>query len=182
MPQVLAARITVSEYATHGPAEADDILSREELIDGEIVPMPPPLYAHDEIKNILHELLNSYLASNPVGKSRIEMGFEIDGYDCLVPDVAFIRRERFQKPERYFQGAPDIAFEVISERLSHFESKLAAYFRGGASYVCSIHIDTCSVTVYSLHGVVQKSGEQTLQFPEVLPGFTLPVNHLFESL
>ena len=182
MPLALAARITVDEYTTRAAAETDDdILSREELIDGEIVPMPIPFKIHDLIKNRIMRHLGRYLDERDLGLCLVETGFQIDSFNCLVPDVAFLAHARADDSSAYFQGAPDIVFEVIStERLSHFDAKLAAYFRGGASYVCSVHIDTRNVTVHSRRGVTQRNAGEILDFPDVLPDFSLPVDSLFE--
>src|SRR5580658_1718694 len=109
--------ITSAEFLAR-PDEFDENGNRikEELIGGEIVPMPHASKRHDITKNWIGRILFRYLDANP-GQgltALIEAGFLVAETDTFAPDVAVVRKERLAEEGRLINGAPEIAIEVVS--------------------------------------------------------------------
>jgi Uma2 family endonuclease len=114
-------------------------------------------------------------------------GFRLENGDCLSPDVSFVSaaRLRGQKEltKHFFQGAPDLAVEVLSpgETLAGIQKKLMAYFAEGTRLAWVIKPQDRTVSVH--HSPKQsrflRAGD-FLDGEELLPGFRFPVADLFE--
>ncbi len=103
-----------------------------------------------------------------------------------IPDVSFLKKNRVpvNGSIRFFQGAPDIAIEVVSsESAADLEDKVAEYLASGASWVWVAYPHRRTVRAHSPSGtswILQ--GAQRLEAPDVLPGFSEPVSVLFEGI
>lgn len=108
---------------------------RAEFADGEVVLMPSAWPAHEEIFNFLDRILGLYVEQKALGKVlgsqvqvRLRAGLR------RVPDLVFIAQERLGRiGERYIEGAPDVAIEVVSEDSSErdWKRKYAEYEEAG---------------------------------------------------
>jgi Uma2 family endonuclease len=98
-----------------------------ELVEGEIVSMPPPVPDHsDTARRILRFL------TEKIGWSRVwpdAAGYRL-GESCLIRDVS-IQFETQARDEKAFLGAPMVAIEILSAR-EEIDSKITLYLRGGA--------------------------------------------------
>ena len=116
-----------------------------------------------------------------------ETGFQIANEPDTVraPDVAFLRAERVGTVpvKGYFQGAPDLAVEVISKGNTpqEMERKLSDYFAAGVRQVWYVyHSPRREVLVYASPTERTVLGDQqTLDGGDLLPGFTLPLKDFF---
>jgi Uma2 family endonuclease len=177
------ALLTVEEYLAL-PWPGDDIAARRELIDGEIVPMPPPTDIHDDVKNMIFEVLSPWLKANAAGRAFVEKAYRMEQH-VLMPDVSVISKARLTTPTGSLtSGAPDIAVEVISsdpaDRLMH---KVRTYLRNGASSVWLVYPADRSVPIYSAKDPVRElKGDEAIEEPDVLPGFSEPVSAFFAGL
>src|SRR5262249_41230398 len=117
-------------------AGADDV----ELLRGELIRVPPPQRKHMEICERLFKLLDAALErwkrTNPeaaIGKLHIEMGYQIssDPTSWLRPDVSLSHPN--QAGDRYYEGAPLMVFEVVSEydSAARVDAKVATYLTYG---------------------------------------------------
>ena len=104
------------------------------------------------------------------------------------PDVSFIAKERLQEKRlstKPFDGAPDLAVEVISPTDIWWEilEKLNQYFASGCRLVWLISPPDQTVLVYRAdrRSHILQVGD-SLDGEEVIPGFTLPVAELFAEL
>jgi Uma2 family endonuclease len=106
-----------------------------------------------------------------------------------IPDVAFIAWDRF--PNRKLPDepiplvAPNLAVEVLSASNTPAEMsiKRREYFEAGVLIVWEIDPRKRTVSVYtSATQSVTLSGDDTLDGGTVLPGFKLPLAHLFADL
>src|ERR1700729_3463588 len=72
----------------------------EELIGGEIVPMPSASKHHDVVKTNVGESLSHYFWEHRKLGLRIlfEASYEVTQDDTLKPDVSVLRRERLAEP------------------------------------------------------------------------------------
>jgi Uma2 family endonuclease len=115
-------------------------------------------------------------------------GFRLPDTSVLSPDGAFVRADRWEpldrkERERYFAGAPDAAFEIVS-RTDLREAQLAkcgAYVRNGSALV--VLIDPYGRRVDSWRdGVHVALGEVAeLDCEPVMPGFVLDVSSILET-
>ena len=106
----------------------------------------------------------------------------------VIPDVALTKWERFpggEVPAWYFEGHPDLAVEVRSPTDPDLNvgEKVRLYGEAGVPLLWWVYPDDRVVEVYRLGGLVAtlRDGDM-LDGEEVLPGFTLPVSDVFESV
>lgn len=106
-----------------------------------------------------------------------------------LPDVAFVRQDRFpggQLPEEPIPDLfPDLAVEVLSKSNTPGEirRKLKEYFLAGTTLAWIVDPKKRQVAVHTAPDVFTVLTEKdTLDGSELLPGFSLPISTLFEDL
>ncbi|HUO33210.1 MAG TPA: Uma2 family endonuclease [Bryobacteraceae bacterium] len=186
MKGMAATTLLTSEQFLALPEELDEQGNRikDELIGGEVVKMPPPSLPHDLIKNRINRILLRYMDAHPEVplESLVEIGASVSDYDTFIPDISIVRRERLTPVERrIFQGAPDLAIEVVSpsDTMKHMKRKIDAYLANGSESVWVVFPDARSVMVHRAGSVHEFKPDQTLADP-LLPGFSIPVAQFFE--
>jgi len=115
-------------------------------------------------------------------------GFQIahDPDTVRCPDVAFVRAERIPPGRNtgFFQGAPDLAVEIISptDRPGEVKAKAKDWLEAGCRIVWLVDPETRTVAVYRgrAKAVVLRESD-TLSGGDVLPGFSLAVSEIFGS-
>jgi len=161
---------------------------RYDLIDGELIRMPPAAGGHGSIAFRTGWLLGNHVHPRRLGQIyAAETGFIFrrDPDVLLGPDVAFVRADRLLEdydPDRYVPFAPDLAVEVISrsERRGQIMRKVRRYLEGGVRLLWLIDPRRRTVTVYTPDAeprVLTEADE--LDGGDVLPGFRLPVRAIF---
>ncbi len=168
-----------------------------EFVNGERIPMSPPVANHSTIATLLVVALYNYGLEKGVGMALMETTFVMvdePGWvkGSRVPDVMFIGAGRLaaykaQTPDwkdKPFVLVPDLAVEIVSpgDRYTEVQEKVESYLRDGVQVVWVIDPHRRSVTV-SVAGSKQQttlSDEDRLDGGEVIPGFSLPVAALFE--
>jgi Uma2 family endonuclease len=174
-------RLTVEDFARM-PAPADD-LAAQELIDGEIVTTPVPKLVHDWVKNLLKEVLDRYLAAPANGKCLVAVACQLGRHSVLKPDVSVYLRSVLPLPRGTWLGAPEIAMEVVSsDQAADIKRKIRLYLEHGARRVWIVYPAYRSVTIYSGTQVRELCGANTIEEPDLLPGFQLSLASLFEGL
>ncbi len=180
-----ATALVTSEQYLALPDEFDQNGNRikDELIGGEIVKMPPASQLHNLIKNEIQFILAEFLKANRgLGlKSLVEIGFRLSKHDTCVPDVSVVKRDRLDVTARIFQGAPDLAVEVVSpsDTVSHLQAKVNVYLANGSASVWVVSPESKSVVVYRPGSMHELNGDQKIEDP-LLPGFSAPVSSFFE--
>jgi Uma2 family endonuclease len=180
-----ATTLLTSDQFLALPEEFDQHGNRikDELIGGEVVRMAQPSYFHDRIKNRISRLLILYLHANPQlpFDAVVETGAQVSDYDTFVPDVAIVRTGEQPLSSRIYQGAPDLAIEVVSpsDTAKHLERKVDAYLQGGAKSVWIVFPEARSVTVHTRESARKLKEDQSITDP-LLPGFSSPVSAFFE--
>ena len=93
-----------------------------------------------------------------------------------MPDVSVVQAQPVVEQTRIFQGAPELAIEVVSpsDTAKHLERKVDAYLQGGAKSVWIVFPEARSVTVHTPESVRKLKGDQSIEDP-LLPGFSTPV-------
>lgn len=101
------------------------------------------------------------------------------------PDVSFIAKDRLPAPPlptSYFDGAPDLAVEVISPTDIWWEilEKMDEYFTSGCRLVWLVSPPDQTVMIYrnEQRSRILHVGD-LLEGEDVIPGFTMPVAALF---
>lgn len=86
-----------------------------EVINGELLFMPPPELRHQEIIMNLAELLHYHVRRNRLGRIYMAPTDVVLGENVVRPDLLFISDERSTicRPDRVY-GAPDLIIEVLS--------------------------------------------------------------------
>jgi Uma2 family endonuclease len=113
MPTTSAKLISADELLKMGD------IGRCELIYGELVTISPAGLEHGEVALRIGRLLQEFVDAKGLGAVfAAETGFKVETNPDLVraPDASFIRKARLpdRRPKGFFDGAPDLAVEVIS--------------------------------------------------------------------
>jgi Uma2 family endonuclease len=184
MASVAQKPITAEEFALL-PDPPDG--TKQELVRGVIVTMPPPGFDHGLCRTRISGLLDHHARSKHLGRVTVETGLvtERDPDTVRGPDVAFWSYERLpsdQRPQGYPSVTADLCVEVLSpkKRLRQIREKMREYFERGVRLVWVVDPEDHTVMVYRspdegrlLHETSMLSGE------EVLPEFSCRVAELF---
>jgi Uma2 family endonuclease len=162
-------------------------LGKSEYRDGKII-MTPAGGEHGGISLTLASLLLAYVKPRKLGMAmESSTGFGLPNGDVLAPDASFISRERLTgrggPPKKYFDGAPDLAIEVKSpnDRWPALESKMHLYFAHGCRLAWIVDPSDQTVRVYrSPDAYTVATAGQSLDGGDVLPGFTVEVDEIFD--
>jgi Uma2 family endonuclease len=177
-----AAQITTAEQLLQASG-----LGPCELVRGELTMVSPPGFRHGRVETRITHALNSFVESRGLGVVVSgESGFHIarDPDTVRAPDVAFIRAERLTDgvPVGFFQGAPDLAVEIVSpgDRASELTAKVQDWLGAGSCVVWVVDPETRTVSVCrSRTDIVVLTSSDTLPGGDLLPGFSMPVNVIF---
>jgi Uma2 family endonuclease len=156
---------------------------RYELKDGELVEMANAKAGHEQTKSLILCALVPFVVQHPIGRVYAEASFALSPSRVYAPDVSFLRIELAAKadPDHVFQGAPDLAIEVVSESESaaDLREKIQDYLDAGSRAVWAFYPKLRVIAVYDKTGVREYRGDQVLEAPEILPGFQARVTQFF---
>ena len=169
--------------------EADDD-TRYELIDGEIIAMPPPGEQHGYLIVRLSMFLALYVSENNSGRVTADSGFypKYDRSIVLSPDISFRRLDPAAEPasQSWVPVMPDLAVEIKSpsNTLAELRRKAAIYLRHGTQLVWIVLPGSKSAEVCRLDAsgeiLTEAIGlDGSLSGEPALPGFELPLAKLF---
>ena len=163
---------------------------RRELVRGELRTMAPAGFEHGRIIMNLARSLANHVVENELGVVLgAETGFKLARNPDTVrgADIAFIAASRIPAgslPVGYWEGAPDLAVEVVSpnDAMEDVDEKVDEYLAAGAGMVWVLQPRRRTATVHrpGQNPVVLRDGDH-LDSGQVVPGFTCPVNELFEQ-
>lgn len=161
---------------------------KHELVAGELTHMPPSGFLHGTVAGNFARLLGAYVTQYKLGVISVaEAGFKLrqDPDTVRTPDVAFVSKDRILaqgKPEKLWEGAPDLAVEVASpnDRFDDVVEKVQEYLAAGAHLVWVALPRSKSVMVYRANGKVKLVREdEELSGENVLPGFVCLEQNIF---
>ena len=163
----------------------DDDSVRIELDEGELITMPPAGMDHGDYSLEIARLLKNFVRMHDLGKVYgAETGFKLNADTVRAPDAAFVRKQRIASVHRkgFGKGAPDLAVEVFSpsDSVRQLMRKVKQYFAAGCHTVWIVYPDRREVQILEATGSDRLLGPaDTLEAPELLPGFAMPVEAIF---
>jgi Uma2 family endonuclease len=180
--------------ATTQPMSADDLWKlpandlRHELVKGELRTMAPAGFQHGIVTMNLGTALAQHVKAHGLGLvPSSETGFVLRHAPDTVraPDIAFVRAERIAaqgRPLKFWEGAPDLAVEVLSpsDTVDEVECKVDDYLTAGTLMVWVINPSRRSFTVHRPDQqplLLRESG--MLDGGDVVNGFSCPVAEIF---
>ncbi len=120
-----------------------ELPGKQELIDGELILMPPPEKKHSTVAMRMAGMLwNTPLRDRVRGD---HTGYRI-GPGWLEPDVSVLWPDQ-PEDEKYYHRSPMIAVEILSPG-EEMERKLTLYFAEGALEVWVVDVRRKTMTVY----------------------------------
>ncbi|MEK6257620.1 MAG: Uma2 family endonuclease [Planctomycetota bacterium] len=167
----------------------DDGGAYTELVRGRIVEMNRPYTAHGYFMIRIGFLFQQFIQEHDLG--RIVGGdagvvTERDPDTVRGPDVAFYSYERIPRgplPEGYWPAAPELVVEIRShdDRWKDILHKASEYLSAGVLTVAVADPATQRVHLFSAdRETTVLNLDDELTFPDILPGFHVPVSRLFE--
>jgi Uma2 family endonuclease len=160
---------------------------RYELVEGRVVRMNPPGGRHGHVALNIGASLHDHVKKLGLGAVMVESGFTLARNPDTVrgPDVSFVRKERIPQagvPRGFWEGAPDLAVEVVSpdNRGAALRSKVRDYLARGVVIVVVIDPDKESLTVHRRLSapIILTSGNE-LDLDDVVEGFRCQVREIF---
>jgi Uma2 family endonuclease len=177
--------LTIEEYQ-----ELPDNGRPSELVRGRVVEMNPPFSYHGYVCSKVDRIIGGFAEANDFGyPASNDSGVitERDPDTLRGADFAFYSYARVPKgtlkKRGYVDVAPDLIVEVRSadQLWSEILEKVAEYLKAGVVVVCVLDPIPESAIVYRAEEPdVKLTRDQTLELPDVLPGFSVPVKRFFE--
>ena len=152
-----------------------------ELLEGELVQLPPAEMKHFRIAKRIFLLLNRAVEAAhergeapALGEVCIEAGYHFDARSYVQPDVSISHSA--QAEDKYLRGGPAIAIEVISPSngARHVDLKTKLYFQFGATEVWQVYPSTRRVIIHTEGGCKIRLEHDAVSTP-LLPGFSLSI-------
>lgn len=176
----MSMQTTPRRYRIEDLAELEDDF---ELDEGRLVPVTGASYGHGRTVVSIILLLGQFLKENPLGDLiGNDAGFILErNPDTLrCPDIAFVNAERAARQDKTkrFEGAPDLAIEVLSPESdpSDMLRKAGQFLGAGARLVWLVDPQRRQVVVYEADGNVRIAGANDhIDGGAVLPAFTAAV-------
>ena len=160
-----------------------------ELVGGRIVCMTPTNPTHGRIEVNVAVALSRFVRTQNLG---VVMAGEVgvfttrDPDTVRAPDVLFLSRQRDALRTRgdgFLEVAPDLVVEILSptDRPDALRHKLDEYIAAGVRTAWVIDPATRAVRVHRPDGDVRSfAAGEIVAGEDVLPGFELPVDEVFE--
>lgn len=157
-----------------------------ELLHGRIMPLEKLSFRHSIVAMGAAMLLEEFAGKHHLGEVVSALcGFAVAKDTILSPRAAFISKPRWESvkyPYRYFQFAPDISVEVLTDKtdMDDFKRRLRLYLQAGTQQIWCLQPQHTQVTVYIPGGRYRIFREkELLPGGKLLPGLNLPVSALF---
>ena len=170
--------LSVEEFA----ALNDDGM-KHELNGGELIVTALPKPRHGDCQLTLGAALREFVVSRGLGRVYTESGYRLTPHTVRGPDVSFVRTSRLQDPDEYFDGAPDLAVEIVSpgDDASDLREKIKQYLDAGTSVVWVIYPRSRQIEIHTPDKTIRRLGvEDMLEAPKLLPGFQLSVRTILQ--
>jgi Uma2 family endonuclease len=162
-----------------------------ECVDGRAVPVTPATPIHGNLHVRIGAAVLSHVRERSLpGRIYVDAGFVLglrrDPERMRAPDVSYVPQSKVDahpNPERLFRCVPDLAVEVdlTSGKKPGAQQRVVDYIEAGVRLVWVIDPRSRTVVVYRPDGSARLlRAEEALEGEDVLPGFRLELNELFE--
>lgn len=174
----------------HDNTLVDDV-ERYEVVDGVRLEREPMGAFETVLASWLCHLINSFARGIKLGLAVNEVLFLLDAQRDLKrrPDVAFVTYARWPEPVIARQNAwnvvPDLAVEIVSPTnlAEEIDGKVTDYFQANVRLLWVIYPESGRIYVYqSPTRVTVLERTDILDGGEVLPGFQLPIEQLYDAV
>jgi Uma2 family endonuclease len=162
-------------------------VGRCELVRGEVIRMSPSGLQHGVIAMTIGHALAAFVKAHPLGHVlAAETGFTIEREPDTVraPDVSFISSKRYVATPKFYEGAPDLAVEVMSpsDRWSEVNEKIDGWLAAGCKSCWVVDPKSKTVTIYRIDekAVTRLKSGDVIREAVLLPGFQLSVDEVFK--
>lgn len=177
MSALTAERVWTANDLLQMPGDA-----RFELIQGELIPMPPPPGGEHGYRTLtLAARIQVYVEDHDLGYCfAAETGFKIAENPDTVKgaDFAFVAKNRLPEgvPAKHVPLAPDIVLETRSpgDSKSDVASKVKLWLQAGVRVVWTLDPGAKTLTIHRPDSAPQTlAAKDTLREEDILPGFSL---------
>jgi Uma2 family endonuclease len=165
----------------------DDEKPSLEYACGEAIQKAMPNRAHWAIQIFLGSILVPFLARTGLGRAYTEFRciFGPSGSErAYVPDLLYVAKERLTL-DPFFRAAPDLVIEILSpgQDSVRFLDKIQFYLLNGVRLVWVVDPEagTIGVLAPGEEAHTLTTGD-TLDGGDVLPGFSIALDDIFESM
>ena len=162
-----------------------ELAKNHELIDGELVDASGNTPEHNFLRDLIIAQLLVFVREHHLGRVIGEQEYDFDG-NAHGPDVSVFgpTKNQLLDPQKRIQRfVPDLAIEVVSlnDAFRALLRKKDRYRKCGTAEVWIISPESREVYIYSDRGdrILREDAELS---SELLPGFRLAVESLFETL
>ena len=161
---------------------------RYSLIKGELRKMPGPATTHGIVTMRFGGALFAFVEEHDLGEVfAAETGFKLesDPDTVLGADVTFVSHERIppgEFSEKYWAVVPDLTVEVISpgNTRREIQEKIETYLAHGVRAVLIAYPKQRVLVVHRAGAEpVTLSEDDTLELPDIVPGFSYRVGRMF---
>jgi Uma2 family endonuclease len=159
-----------------------------ELVRGRIESMNVPGPRHGQMCGRAVQIFMNFVDENQLGHVLCNDSGVITEHDpdtVRGTDVCFYSFSRLPKgplPAKYVGVVPELVVEVRSpdDRWKRILKKVSEYLEAGVTTVCVLDPKSETAHVYSDDDEQKLNADDTLTFPDILPGFSVPVRRFFE--
>ena len=161
---------------------------QRDLVCGGVIERMPPGGQHGAIASELNAQLRAWAKAGPKGCVGVESVFILARNPDTVrsPDVFYVRAEHIPEtgiPEGFWEGAPDLAIEIVSpsESAADVRDKVRDYLAAGTQLMWVIYPRSREVILDTPDGLARTydHNDELMGF-DILPNFTCTVASLFE--
>ncbi len=159
-----------------------------ELVRGRIESMNVPGPRHGQLCGRVVHILMGFVETHELGHVLCNDSGVVTEHDpdtVRGMDACFYSYSRLPKgplPAKYVGVVPELVVEVRSpdDRWKRILKKVAEYLEAGVTIVCVLDPKTESAFIYSADSEQILRTDDELTFPDILPGFAVPVRRFFE--
>ena len=161
----------------------------QELVRGRIVDMNVPGPRHGQLCGRMVQILMNFVDEHDLGHVLCNdsgVVTERDPDTVRGMNVSYYSYSRLPKgplPAKYVDVVPDLIVEVRSpeDRWPRILKKISEYLEAGVSAVCVLDPKTETARAYLADDTEHTvKGDEELTFPNILPGFAVPLRRFFE--
>jgi Uma2 family endonuclease len=166
-----------------------DVEGKCELVNGELIVAATGV-RHDRLVMRLGGELEQFSREQGLGILQgSDTGYKMANGNVRCPDISFIsaaRARRYVEEDRdvFFDGAPDLAVEILSpsDTLRRTKQKVLEYFANGCRLAWILDPTHKTILVMEPNGSERLLGaDDSVDGGEVVPGFSVSVSEVFRK-